>query len=160
MTTELVVPDLLPERIAPEMLDIADAYLRYGDIRVVSEQLSIGGDVIASVLEKREVQRYIDKVYMDTGYRNRSLLGSTLDSLIEHKLEEMKEAEIGSEKDISDLLMLAHKMRMEELGLQLKFIKEENAQKAVVNPGTVVNIQDNSIEGSNYGNLMNKLLSE
>ena len=155
---ELVVPDLLPTRIAPEMLDIADAYLRYGDITVVVQQTGISGDVVAAVLEKREVQRYIDKVFLDTGYRNRDTLGSTLDSLIEHKLEEMKEAEIGSTKDITELLALSHKFRMEELNIQLKFLKEDNAQKQVVKPSTVVNIQDNSLEGSNYGTLMSKLL--
>ena len=151
--------NLMPVPIAPESLEVANAYLQYNDIRTVAKELSLPGDVVSSILERREVQKYIDSVFMDIGYRNRQTLGDTLDAIIAAKLEEMQEAEITSSKDITDILALAHKMRMDELDRQLKLMKLEIDSKKAVSPsGTVVNIQDNSIEGSNYGGLMSKLL--
>ena len=142
--------------ISPEGLEIAEAYLLFGNIRAVSQQLTVPEHKVAEVLNKREVKKYIDTVYLDTGYRNRSNIASGLDEMIESKLEEARESDFYSKKDLADLLALAHKMRMEEI----KALNEEN--KASTNIKTQINTQINSDAGfgqGNYGALMQKLIA-
>ena len=101
---------------------------------------------------------YIDTVYLDTGYRNRFKLSETLDLLIEKKLEEADETEIYTNKDMADLLALAHKMRVEEMKAQTELEKAKAG-----NIKNQVNIQDNSgipFGQGNYGQLLKKLLKD
>jgi len=150
-----------PEKISPEGLEIANSYMATNDLTLTARELGLSKDVVADQLDNPLVRRYVDRVYMDTGFRNRNTLASTLDSVINKKLEEMEEAEISSSKDISELLTLAHKMRLDELKMQIELKKLEAAIKKselVVNTGPTVNIQDNSMNGSNYGQLMQQLL--
>jgi len=73
-------------------------------------------------------------------------------------LEELDEADMTSNKDIADLLQMAHKMRMDEMKTQTDAAKAE--QTSIKNQ-TNVQINDNSSFGEgNYGELMKKLLSE
>lgn len=147
-----------PERISPEGLEVANSYLVTNSIKLTSKELNMPPEMVADQLHQPLVKRYIDTVFMDTGYRNKTKLANTLDEVIDTKLEEMKEAEISSSKDISDLLAQAHKLRMDELKLQVEVIKAENALRQKQESGTTVNIQDNSLGGSNYGELMKQLL--
>lgn len=151
-----------PERISPEGLEVANSYLITNDIVLTSQELGLSRDMIADQLNNPLVKRYIDTVFMDTGYRNKNTLASALDDVINKKLEEMEEAEISSSKDISELLTIAHKMRMDELKMQLEIKKLEAAQKkaeTVIHTGPTVNIQDNSMGGDgSYGKLMQQLL--
>ena len=84
----------LTTRISPESIEIANAYLEKGDISSVSEDLDVPKDIVVDYLNKREVKKYIDSVYLDSGYRNRSKLASVLDDLIDRKLEEAEETEM------------------------------------------------------------------
>ena len=91
-------------------------------------------------------------------YRNRFKLSETLDLLIEKKLEEADETEIYSNKDMADLLALAHKMRMDEMKAQTEMEKAKAG-----NIKNQVNIQDNSgipFGEGNYGLLLKKLMKE
>ena len=97
--------------ISPEGLDIANSYLQFGNIRAVADYLQVPEMSVAEVLNKREVKKYIDTVYLDMGYRNRNNIGSLLDEMIASKLEEAQESGVYSSKDLADLLMMAHKMR-------------------------------------------------
>jgi phage terminase small subunit len=113
---------------------------------------------VAEVLNKREIKQYIDTVFLDTGYRNRFKLSETLDLLIEKKLEEAEETQIYTNKDMADLIQLAHKMRMEEIKAQTEM---EKAKAMTVK--TQVNIQDNSgtpFGQGNYGELIKKLMKD
>ena len=95
---------------------------------------------------------------MDTGYRNRFKLSETLDLLIEKKLEEADETEIYSNKDMADLLALAHKMRMDEMKAQVDL---EKAKGASIKNQTNVQINGEVPFGQgNYGQLMKKLLKD
>jgi hypothetical protein len=160
---------LMPKEvdISPEGLEIANLYLSSsGDCNLVAETLGVPLQQVTKELNRREVKRYIDTIYMDMGYRNRFALSKVLDSVIGKKLEEMEEAEIGSSKDIADLLLLAHKMRMEEIDAMLKYEKlQQNRELAyikerskVIHTGPTINIQDNSYGGSNYGALLAQLM--
>jgi hypothetical protein len=51
---------------------------------------------------------------MNTGYRNKFKLGKVLDDIIDHKLQELKESETTSSKDIIDILEMVAKIRKDE----------------------------------------------
>ena len=144
--------------MSPEGLEIANSYLEHGSIPAAANALAITEDTVSEALNKREIRQYIDTVYLDTVYRNRFKLSETLDLLIEKKIEEADETEIYTNKDMADLLQLAHKMRMDEMKAQTEL--EKARAGAIKNQ---VNIQDNSrvpFGQGNYGNLLKKLLKE
>tara|TARA_B100000579_G_scaffold29936_1_gene20977 strand:- start:473 stop:931 length:459 start_codon:yes stop_codon:yes gene_type:complete len=142
--------------ISPEGMEIANSYLQFGNIRAVSDELRVSEEKVAELLNKREVKKYIDTVYLDLGYRNRNNIGRLLDEMIESKLEEAQESGVYSNKDLADLLTMAHKMRMDEIKAQADL---EKAQAS--NIRTQNNVQINSevpFGQGNYGKLMEKLL--
>ena len=145
--------------LSPEGLEVANAYLQFGNIRAVCEYMSVPENKVVDVLNKREVKKYIDTVYLDMGYRNKNNIASVLDEMIQSKLEEAQETGVYSSKDLADLLQMAHKMRMDEIKAQADLMKAETT-----NIKTQNNVQINS-EGlpfgqGNYGKLMEKLLKE
>ena len=142
--------------ISPEGLEIANCYLQFGNIKAVTEYMGVGEDKVVELLNKREVKRYIDTVYLDLGYRNKNNIGSLLDEMIQSKLEEAQETGVYSSKDLADLLQMAHKMRMDEIKAQAEILKAENAS---VKNQTNVQINEALPFGQgNYGKLMEKLL--
>ena len=144
--------------ISPEGLEVANSYLTFGNIRAVVEQLGVQENKVVELLNKREVKKYIDTVFLDMGYRNKNNIASLLDEMIESKLEEAKESGVYSNKDLADLLQMAHKMRMDEIKAQAELQKAE-----ATNVKNQTNVQIN--EGlpfgqGNYGKLMDKLLKD
>ena len=145
-------------KMSPEGLEIANSYLEHGSIPAVASKLRVSQNEVTEILNKREIKQYIDTVYLDTGYRNRFKLSETLDMLIEKKLEESEETQIYTNKDMADLIQMAHKMRMEEIKAQTEM---EKAKAQTVK--TQVNIQDNSgtpFGQGNYGELIKKLMKD
>ena len=138
MSTELV-------KISPECLEVANTYLQTMSIAETSRSLCMPVDEVTAYLDKKEIKRYIDAVFMEQGYMNRHTLQSVLTSIITAKLEECEESEIYTQKDLADLLMMAHKMRMDELKLQ-----QENNKTEVK---TQVNVQNN------YSALLDRIMS-
>ena len=150
MSTEITT------RMSPEGLEIANSYLANGNVSSVCQELDIPRDEVVAILNKREIQKYIDTVYMDSGYRNRFKLAETLDKLIDQKLEEAEESEIYTNKDLADLLMMQHKIRMDEVKAQTEFEKAKGGTIKTQN-----NVQINTevpFGQGNYGTLMKKLL--
>ena len=144
--------------ISPEGLEVANSYLTFGNIRAVVEQLGVAENKVVELLNKREVKKYIDTVYLDMGYRNKNNIATLLDEMIGSKLDEAKESGVYSNKDLADLLQMAHKMRMDEIKAQAELQKAEAS-----NVRSQTNIQVN--EGvpfgqGNYGKLMEKLLKD
>ena len=143
--------------ISPEGLEIANCYLQFGNIRAVTEFMGVSEDKVVELLNKREVKRYIDTVYLDLGYRNKNNIGSLLDEMIQSKLEEAQETGVYSSKDLADLLQMAHKMRMDEIKAQAELLKAESSQ---IKNQTNVQINESLPFGQgNYGKLMEKLLN-
>jgi len=137
--------------ISPEGLEIANAYLELGGIKEVSEQLAISEFVVSEWLDKREVRKYIDNVYFDSGYRNRNKIAELLDEIIESKIEEARESEFYTKKDLIDLLVLANKIRQDE--------KKTQNDSTNIKTQTNVQINDGAAFGSgNYGKLMEALM--
>ena len=144
--------------ISPEGLEVGNSYLTFGNIRAVVEQLGVQENKVVELLNKREVKKYIDTVYLDMGYRNKNNIAGLLDEMIESKLEEAKESGVYSNKDLADLLQMAHKMRMDEIKAQAEL---EKAQATNVKSQTNVQINEGLPFGQgNYGKLMDKLLKD
>lgn len=144
--------------ISPEGLEIANCYLQYGNIRAVCDYMMVPENKVVEVLNKREVKRYIDTVYLDMGYRNKNNIASVLDEMIQSKLDEAQETGVYSSKDLADLLQMAHKMRMDEIKAMTELEKAQNASS--IKNQTNVQINEALPFGQgNYGKLMEKLLS-
>lgn len=142
--------------ISPESLEVANCYLQLQDARQVADELGLPVETVSDHLGRREVKRYIDQVFFDTGYNNRFLMRRAMDALIKKKFQELDESDTGSTKDIAELLQMSHKMSMDLLDreLQLEKIRAGNA------PGKQVNVQINeTLDGSKYSQLVQKLIS-
>ena len=142
--------------ISPEGLEVANCYLQFGNIRAVCEYLAVPENKVVEVLNKREVKKYIDTVYLDMGYRNKNNIGSLLDEMIQSKLDEAQESGVYSSKDLADLLQMAHKMRMDEIKAQADLVKAEGG--AIKNQTNVQINESVPFGQGNYGKLMEKLL--
>jgi|TARA_S200000501_G_scaffold84143_1_gene76687 hypothetical protein len=145
-------------KMSPEGLEIANAYLELGNLPSVCARLSIDENTVQEYLGKREIKQYIDQVYLDTGYRNRFKLATTLDDIIDKKLEESEESQIYTNKDLADLIQMAHKMRMDEIKAMAEL---EKAKASNIKNQTNVQINSELPFGQgNYGKLMEKLLTK
>lgn len=136
--------------ICPEGLSIAEAYLaNKSDVKLTASFLGLEVSVVESHLNKREVVRYLDRLYFEAGFRNRDLMGDLVDEIIKMKIEEMSETGLGSNKDIMEILKTAHDMKMKEMEMQIKL-------EASNTPSIQVNTQNN-YGGDNYNKLLEKL---
>ena len=143
--------------ISPEGMEVANSYLTLGNIKGVCEHLSVSENKVVDILNRREVKKYIDTVYLDTGYRNKNNIGTLLDEMIQSKLEEAQESGVYSSKDLADLLQMAHRMRMDEIKAQAEL---EKASASNIRNQTNVQINEGVPFGEgNYGKLMGKLLN-
>lgn len=140
------------EKISPEGLKVAETYLEHGqDAIETANALGLPLDEVDRLLSKRETKAYIDRIYHESGFRNRQRMGELMDAIIAKKLEEMDDTGLGSQKDIIDILQVAHKMKMEQMQLELK-LHESKA------PGVQINTQINNSGGDNYNKLLEKIL--
>lgn len=141
--------------ISPEGLEVANTYLELQDIPATALRLGIGTDKVSEYLRRREIKAYIDHVFADLGYNNSFRLRGIMDTVIQKKLQEMEEADIGSSKDITEILALSHKMSMDLLDKQIKLATIEGKNQVIKNQ---TNVQINEAPGgTNYESLLNKL---
>ncbi len=138
-------------RVSPEAMQVATTYLECSSINDTAEILGIDREQVTYYLNKKEVKRFVDTVFLDQGYLSRHKLQDAMSRIIELKLEELEEADIGSNKDIADLLMMAQKMRMDELKASTPV--EEKTSVVVNNSNTGA-----GAFGDNYQSLMGKLM--
>lgn len=144
-------------QISPEALEVANCYLQIQDARGVANELDISVDLVTDILARREVRSYINQVFFDVGFNNRHKMRSAMDAIIKKKFTEMEEADIGSSKDIIEILALSHKMTMELLDkeIQLEKLRTQTGPKSQVN----VQINEGG-DGSKYGALIAKLIGD
>lgn len=136
--------------ISPEGLEVAQAYLSHKqDIQVTADVLRMPIEKVAELLDKRETQRYIDRIFNESGFRNRERMGAVMDEIIAQKLEEMDETGLGSSKDIIEILKLSHDMKMKEMEMQIKLLA---AEKGSVPAVAITNNTQN-----NYNSLLEKI---
>ena len=134
-------------RVSPEGLEVANAYLTDPNLENVAAKLSLPVEVVSEVMERREVKKYIDNVYLDTGYLNRHKLSNLLSKIIDSKIEEADESGMWTKMDLGQLIKLAHQMRQDE---QTSMDKEENIR-------TQTNIQ---INNNGYSKLLESLTDD
>ena len=139
-------------KISPEGLELANMYLTCGSLSEAANKMYVSIEKATELINKPEIKRYIDTVYMDSGYRNRFKISNLLDEIIESKLAEARESEVYSSKDLVDILALVHKMKMEELKLEQSSTNIKNQ--------TNVQINETPFGAGNYGKLMEKLLGK
>ena len=146
--------ELVP--ISPEGVEIANSYLTFGNIEGVCSHLGVARDKVSAILNSRPVKKYIDAIYLDTGFRNRNNIASLLDEMIKSKLEEAEESGIYTNKDLLDIIQVAQKIRMDEVKMDIE------REKSSTNIGKQTNVQinDSTPFGSGkYGELMRALLT-
>ena len=141
-------------QIAPEALEVANCYLQVQDARRVADELDMPVSLVTEILARREVKSYVDHVFMDTGFNNRFEMRAAMDALIKKKFQEMHEADVGSTKDITELLALSHKMSMDLLDREIQLEKARQSSA----PQKQVNVQIND-DGSKYSSLISRLIS-
>lgn len=136
-------------KIAPENLEVANAYLSTGSALTAASMLGVTPDHVYQIIEKQDIKEYINSVYLDQGYRNRFRLAELLDEVIESKMMEARESEVYTNKDLVDLIALAHKMSTDHQkeAKATTNIKQQNVQ-----------INNSPFGEGNYGKLMEKLL--
>ena len=142
--------------ISPECLEIANCYLQNQDAADVASILSIPQTLVTTTLQRKDVKAYIDQVFFDVGFNNRFKMRSAMDALIKKKFQDMEEADVGSSKDILEILALSHKMTMEQMARQIELEKLQNN-----NIKSQVNVQINEAggDGTKYGRLIQQLVN-
>ena len=151
--TQIAAPDE-GYKISPEALEIAKTYMACHDTKETALALGIAPEKVSYYLRKPDVKRFVDTVFMEQGYMNRGKIQDVMDDLFEKKLEEMEESEMGTSKDILELVTLQHKMRIEEL----KLLKELNSgSNTNIKQQTVINGTPD-FGGSNYQGLLGQLI--
>lgn len=144
--------DANPQAISPEGAKVANTYLSNGcSIFLTSRQLEMPTHEISVMLDQPLIRRYVNGVLKEAGITHMQKLAERMDALIEKKWEELEEAEMGSNKDIADLIALAHKMRQD----MVKFLQEDTKLSG---PVTQKNTQVNIYGEGAYGDLMKKLV--
>jgi hypothetical protein len=140
--------------ISPEALEVANCYLQLQDVAKVSNELDVAPELITQILAKKEVKAYIDHVFFNVGFNNRFKMRAAMDAVIQKKFQELQDSDMGSTKDIADLLALSHKMTMDEMSRQIEL--EKLRQTNIKNQ---VNVQINDGGGNKYDNLMRQLMT-
>jgi len=148
MTTEIMNPEEAWQ-MSPEMQEIAESYLATTDARLTAQDLGIPKEKVVYYLNKPECKRFIDTIFLEQGYLNRHRIQDVLSHIMDLKLEEMLDSEVGSNKDIADLLMMAHKIRTDEA--------KTIATQAGPTSQTNVQINNGAGFGDNYNSLLEKL---
>lgn len=151
--TEIAAPDE-GYKISPEALEIAKTYLACHDTKETALALGIEQEKVSYYLRKPDVKRFIDAIFLEQGYMNRGKLQGIMDDLFDKKIEEMEDSEMGTNKDILELVKLQHDMRMAEIKALEKAFGGGNGGTNIKNQ---VNVGTPSF-GNNYDSLIGKLI--
>jgi len=144
--------DAMPEIISPEGARIANTYLASAcSLKDASHNLNLPTHEIAATLQDPLVKTYVNSILRENGYRHMVKIAEKLDDLVDLKWAELEEAEMGSNKDIAELLNLAHKMRLD----MSKLLQTDMASNG---PTSLKQTQVNVYGPGNYGKLMEKLI--
>lgn len=141
--------------ISPEGLSAANCYLQNPDVNKVSDILGVPAHVVADILDRKEVRAYINSIFFSTGFNNRFQVRDLMDTLIKKKLQDMDESDIGSSKDITELLALSHKMTVELMDKELQI---EKIRAGSLKSQTNIQINEGLGSSSKYGALIEQLI--
>jgi hypothetical protein len=126
----------------PKFLVIANELLSGKSIPQIAEEYSLTNDQVTSVVERSEVKRYIDSVYMSQGYLHRSRRLKIINEVIDEKLAEARETGVFSKRDLLEWLKLLNDMERDSRPKQ---------------PTTAVQVNNQT---NNYSTLMQDLFDK
>jgi hypothetical protein len=143
-------------QIAPESLEVANAYLQTPDIKKVANQLGIPPEIVSDILERKEVRNYVNSIFFSCGFSNKFQVRDLIDTIIKKKLQELDESDTGSTKDIIEILALSHKINIEMIQAEMK-LEEMRTKNSIKKQ---VNVQINEAMGgtSKYSSLIERLI--
>lgn len=148
--------NLPAQSLQPEAMEVVEQYLRFNrDINLVATELNTTPTVVGEILNKKEVRGYLDHLFMEAGFRNREKFFDVLDNILDAKIEELNEAEMGSSMDIMDIMKIYHGMKIKELELSIK-LQELQLSKGP-SAGTINNVQINNSSG--YDKLLDRIIT-
>ena len=146
--------DSLPDSISPEGARVAQAYLQAGcDVNVASQILGVEPHEVSRIIQERVVDNFITQVISDSSLRHMDAITEKMDEIILKKMNEMDELDMGSSKDIADLLQMLHKMQVDKT----RIIADKIKKNEKIQQGNT-NVQVNNFDSSNYGRLMENLI--
>lgn len=145
MTTALTNPDE-SYRLNPEALAFVEVYMTNLDLGETAQALQISKEDAAGLLRQKEVQRFMDTVFIEQGYLNRFKLTGLLETVIQSKLEEAEETGVYTGKDLLDILQFMYK-------IQSDHVKREEEK----GPSKQTNVQVNNY-GDNLGSLIDRIV--
>ena len=137
-------------------MEVIEQYLYHNrGVNLVANALNTTPTVITDILNKREVRGYLDHLFMESGYRNREKFFTVLDNLLDAKIEELEEAQMGSSMDIMDIMKIYHGMKVKELELSIKLQELQSNSKQ--SASTINNVQINNSSG--YDKLLDRIIA-
>jgi hypothetical protein len=154
MTTEVLAPDS-EWSMNPEAQTVCESYLITTDVTLTAQDLGIPKQKVVYYLNRPEVKRFLDTIYFEQGFLNRNRLQDILGEVMELKLEEMRDSEIGTKKDILDVVALLHKIRADEA--KISSLGNEGPSGPKTQNNTQVNIGAGF--GDNYNALLEQIMS-
>jgi len=89
-------------KLDPVLLSIANDYLDGRDVSQIAEDYGVSEDRVAAVLDKDDVKKYIDNVYVTQGYLNRIRRMKLVNQVIEQKVQDALESGVWSKRDLLD----------------------------------------------------------
>ena len=148
MTQEVLAPkhdvdalnkSLETPKLDPVLLAIANDYLAGEGVDKIAKEYGVSQDRVAAVLDKDDVRKYIDNVYVTQGYLNRVRRMALVNQVIEQKVQDALESGVWSKRDLLDWMK-----HLNEL--------EETAKPKKASPQVAVQI-------NNYDKLMKDLFN-
>ncbi|QGH45210.1 hypothetical protein [Bacteriophage Eos] len=155
MANDILVPDL----ISPEGMEVISAYLENNsDPKAGALALGMEEPAFREIMRRPEVKTYLNEIFMESGFRNRDKFFGILDTVLNLKMTELEDSGMGSEMDIMDILKLMHKMKMDEMKMQVELEKAKQGRAPASQNNTQINIAGGG--DSNYMDLMTTLMGK
>lgn len=144
---------LIPDQISPEGMEVISAYLENSsDPKKAALVLGMEEPAFREIMRRPEVKTYLNEIFMESGFRNRTKFFDIIDTVLSLKMSELQETGMGSDMDIMDILKLMHKMKMDEMKMQIEMEKAKAAKGPVHQNNTQINVGGSG--DSNYMDLM------
>ena len=109
-TVDVLNKSLETPALDPVLLSIANDYLEGREVKQIAVDYGISEDRVTSVIEKDEVKKYVDNVYVTQGYLNRVRRLGLVNKVIEQKIEDAMESGVWSKRDLLDWMKHLHEL--------------------------------------------------
>lgn len=94
----------------PIVLSVANKYIECASLQDIADEYDVPTDVITKTLERKEVQNYINAVFMNQGFINRFRRMKIINDVISQKLQDALETGVYSKEDLLKWMKLLDTM--------------------------------------------------